>query len=148
MATSRKTTRKAPAKKVGKAIALAPSDDLFATVADYIEETRRALIRQASSATVYEARNLRRMMQFAEQFPDFEIVSRPATQLSWAHVVEVLPLKTPEARLFYLNEAASRRLGRDGLRHLIARKAFERKEIANAQLPESSNIPPDTFKDP
>lgn len=161
-------------KKPGSTIALPEHNDLFATVAGYIEETRHALIRQAYSATVYlfwrigqrinseilhderaeygkqivsrlatqlaasygrsyETRNLRRMMQFAEQFPDFGIVSPLATQLSWAHVVEVLPLKTPEARLFYLNEAASRRLGRDGLRHLITRKAFERKEIAVAR---------------
>jgi len=32
----------------------------------------------------YEARNLRRMMQFNEQFPDFEIVSPSATQLSFS----------------------------------------------------------------
>jgi hypothetical protein len=31
----------------------------------------------------FEARNLRRMMQFAEQFLDFGIVSPVATQLSW-----------------------------------------------------------------
>ena len=29
--------------------------------------------------STYEARNLRRMMQFNEQFPDFAIVSRPGT---------------------------------------------------------------------
>lgn len=75
-------------------------------------------------------------------------MSALTTQLSWTHVVEVLPLKSPGARLFYLGEAASRQLGTRDLRQLIARKAFERKEIANAQLAESSNIPPDTFKDP
>ncbi|MCX8521223.1 MAG: PDDEXK nuclease domain-containing protein [Rhodoferax sp.] len=96
----------------------------------------------------FEARNLRRMMQFAQQFPDFGIVSPLATQLSWAHVTEVLPLKTPEARLFYLGEAASRQLGKRELRQLISRKAYERKEIANAQLSEASTIPLDTFKDP
>jgi hypothetical protein len=30
----------------------------------------------------FEARNLRRMMQFAEQFPDFQIVSTLSTQLT------------------------------------------------------------------
>jgi len=60
----------------------------------------------------YEVRNLRRMMQFNEQFPDFEIVSQPATQLSWAHIVEILPLKTKEAKLFYLNEVARGLIGR------------------------------------
>jgi len=52
----------------------------------------------ASYGRSFEARNLRRMMQFAEQFPDFGIVSPLATQLSWSHVVEVLALKTLEAR--------------------------------------------------
>ncbi|MDR2156091.1 MAG: PDDEXK nuclease domain-containing protein [Burkholderiaceae bacterium] len=102
----------------------------------------------ASYGRSFEARNLRRMMQFAEQFPDFSIVSALPTQLSWSHITEVLPLKTPDARLFYLGEASARQLGTRGLRQLIARKAFERKEIANAQLTAVSAIPSDTFKDP
>ena len=102
----------------------------------------------ASYGRSFEARNLRRMMQFAEAFPDFEIVSPLATQLSWSHIVEVLPLKSNEAQLFYLREAAERQLGTRTLRQLIARKAYERQEIANAQLGEGSAIPLDTFKDP
>jgi predicted nuclease of restriction endonuclease-like (RecB) superfamily len=102
----------------------------------------------ASYGRSFEVRNLRRMMQFAEQFPDFGIVSPLATQLSWSHIIEVLPLKTAEARLYYLREVASRQLGKRELRQLIARKAFERKEIANAQLSETGAIPHDTFKDP
>ena len=94
----------------------------------------------------FEARNVRRMMQFAEQFPDFGIMSPLATQLSWSHVVEVLALKTPEARLFYLGEAATRQLGKRELRRMIDRKAFERKEIANAQLTEASAIALDTMR--
>jgi DUF1016 N-terminal domain len=82
----------------------------------------------------FEARNLRRMMQFAEQIPDFGIVSPLATQLSWSHIIEVLPLKTPEARLFYLGEAATRQIGKLELRQLIARKAFERNESARFQI--------------
>ena len=88
------------------------------------------------------------MMQFAEQFPDFEIVSTLSTQLSWGHIVGVLPLKTAEARLFYLGEAANRQLAIRELRRMIDRKAFERKEIANAQLTDTSTIALDTFKDP
>lgn len=96
----------------------------------------------------FEVRNLRRMMQFAEQFPDFEIVSPVATHLSWSHIVEVLPLKTAQARLFYLSEAANRQLGKRELRRLIERKSFERKEIANAQITDASTMALDTFKDP
>ncbi len=89
----------------------------------------------------FDARNLRRMMQFAEQFPDFEIVSRLATQLSWAHFVEILPLKTQDAKLFYLDEAARGHISRDELRDLISCKAYERKEIANAQITNTQKIP-------
>ena len=87
-------------------------------------------------------------MQFAEQFPDFEIVSPAATQLSWSHFVEILPLESAEARLYYANEAAQRSLSRNELRHQISRKAFERQEIANAQLSVQSAIPFNVFKDP
>ena len=96
----------------------------------------------------FEQRNLRRMMQFAEQFQQFEIVSPAATQLSWAHFVEVLPLKTQEAKLFYLNEAARSHMSRNELRALIDRKAYERKEIANTQITDEGRVPPNTFKDP
>jgi hypothetical protein len=46
----------------------------------------------------YYMRNIRRMMQFALQFPDFEIVSTAWTQLSWSHIRELLPLKTIEEK--------------------------------------------------
>jgi predicted nuclease of restriction endonuclease-like (RecB) superfamily len=96
----------------------------------------------------FEIRNLRRMMQFAEQFLDFEIVSQTATQLSWACFIEILPLKTMEAKLFYLNEAARGLIGRNGIREMISRKAYERKEIADTQITSASPIPLGTFKDP
>ena len=63
------------------------------------------------------------MIQFAEQFPDSGIVSPLTTQLNWPHVVEVLALKTAEARLFYLGEAANRQLATRELRRMIDRKA-------------------------
>jgi len=96
----------------------------------------------------FESRNLRRMMQFAEQFSDFEIVSQPATQLSWACFIEILPLKTKEAKLFYLNEATRGLMSRNDMRRMINRKTFERKEIADTQISPSSPIPIGTFKDP
>jgi hypothetical protein len=80
--------------------------------------------------------------------PDFGIVSPLTTQLSWTHVVEVPPLKTADARLFYRGEAANRQLATRELRRMIDCKAFEHKENANAQLTEASVIALDTFKDP
>jgi len=38
----------------------------------------------------FEVRNIRRMMQFARLFPDIQIVSQAATQLSWSHFIELL----------------------------------------------------------
>ena len=67
----------------------------------------------------FALRNLRRMMQFVEQFSNFEIVSPLATQLSWSHFTEILPLKSHDAKLFYLNEAAR---GYVGTRGLVQRK--------------------------
>jgi len=100
----------------------------------------------------FELRNLRRMMQFAEQFPDIEIVSPLATQLSWTHFVELMPLKDEKARLFYAQEAAERHLGKRELRQSIERKEFERTEIANLQIvaraDEQQIIPFNIFKDP
>jgi predicted nuclease of restriction endonuclease-like (RecB) superfamily len=96
----------------------------------------------------FEARNLRRMVQFAELFPDIKIVSPLATQLSWSHFVELLPVKSEEARIFYANEAAARRLGKRELRLQISRKAYERREIANSRLSPDSAVPFNAFKDP
>ena len=118
--------------------------------ADYGKQIVSALSTQLMEkyGRSFEARNLRRMMQFAEQFSDFEIVSALPTQLSWTHFVEILPLKTHEAKLFYLNEAARGFLGTRDLRKMISRKAYERKEIANAQISETSPLPIGAFKDP
>lgn len=96
----------------------------------------------------FELRNLRRMMQFAEKFDDFEIVSTLSTQLGWSHIVEILPLKSEGARLYYAKETVERRFGIRELRHQISRKAYERREIANSQLTEVSPIPFNVFKDP
>ncbi len=89
-----------------------------------------------------------RMMQFAEQFSDFGIVSPLATQLSWSHFTELLPLKSDEARLYYAKYAADSGLATKELRRQISRKAFERREIANSQLTKQSSVPFNVFKDP
>jgi predicted nuclease of restriction endonuclease-like (RecB) superfamily len=49
----------------------------------------------------FSARSLWRMMQFAEAFPDVQIVSTASRQLSWSHFQELLPLKQPLQREFY-----------------------------------------------
>jgi predicted nuclease of restriction endonuclease-like (RecB) superfamily len=96
----------------------------------------------------YEEKNLRRMIQFAQVFPDEEIVVSVGRQLSWTHFRALLPLKSEEAREFYIREAIGRHLNVRELRHAISRKAYERREIADSQIPEGSATPLDVFRDP
>lgn len=96
----------------------------------------------------FESRNLRRMMQFAELFPDFEIVSPLATQLSWSHFIELLSLKKNEQRQFYAKKSIEETWSRNELRNQIARKAFERNEIAQVQLKDTVEDVQTSFKDP
>lgn len=49
----------------------------------------------------FQERNIRRMMQFAQLFPDFQIVSELATKLSWSHFIELILIKDHLKREFY-----------------------------------------------
>ena len=103
---------------------------------------------QVKYGSPFELTNLRRMMRFAERFTDYEIVATLSPQLSWSHIIELLPLKSYEARLYYAQDVLNRRYGVRDLRRQISRKAFERREIANLALTEQSTVPFNTFKDP
>ncbi len=49
----------------------------------------------------FAEKSLRRMVQFAEVFPDSEIVVSLIRQLSWTHILALIPLKQPLQRDFY-----------------------------------------------
>ena len=96
----------------------------------------------------FELGNLRRMLQFAEQFPDLSIVATLSRQLSWSHFRELIPIKNQEAKLYYAQASATQSLGVRELRKQISTKTFERSSIANLQ--NTSNHPAihNSFKDP
>lgn len=96
----------------------------------------------------FEPSSLSRMMAFARQFPDHAQVEPLVRSLSWSHVKILVAIKTDEARSFYVEEATTKRLSVRELRAAIDRKAYERREIANSQIPEGSAVPRDTFRDP
>ena len=96
----------------------------------------------------FEIRNLRRMRQFAAQFEEIEIVSTLSTQLSWSHLVELLPLKNIEAKLFYAEKVANGNWGVRELRNQKEKKLFERTIVANTQLPTQISETKNLFKDP
>jgi predicted nuclease of restriction endonuclease-like (RecB) superfamily len=145
-------------------------NSLFDELSKLIEQSQRQLAIQANSTVTllygklivptiskqlenkygrnFEIKNLRRMIQFAEQFNDFQIVVPLARQLSWSHFLILLPIKNFEAKLFYAQKSLDETLGRRELRRQIALKTFERTNIADAQITESTQIPLKTFKDP
>lgn len=96
----------------------------------------------------FTEKNVRRMMRFAEQFPDIEIVGQLARHLSWSHFLELLPVKKADAKIFYAKQSAEQGWSIRELRKNIETKTFERTEIANTQITKSDNIPLNTFKDP
>ena len=118
--------------------------------ADYGKQVVATVSAQLENAygKSFTLKNIRRMMKFAEQFPDLEIVPPLAAQLSWSHFVELMPIKDEKARLFYATEAANAHWGKRELRQSIERKEFERTEIANIQLTNQSPVPFNVFKDP
>jgi predicted nuclease of restriction endonuclease-like (RecB) superfamily len=92
--------------------------------------------------------NLRRMIQFFEIYPNFEIVVPLARQLSWSHFIILIPLKTDKIRFFYAQMAMENRWGKRELRKQIERKAYERAVVANNQLPTNITGTKNLFKDP
>ncbi len=70
----------------------------------------------------FNEKNLGRMIQFAQKFPDPEIVVTLSRQLSWSHFLVLLPLKTNKDRLFYGKLVAENNFGVRELRKQISKK--------------------------
>jgi predicted nuclease of restriction endonuclease-like (RecB) superfamily len=82
----------------------------------------------------FERRNLYRMCQFYEIYPDSEIVTALRTQLSWSHHRIIMSrCKTQEERLFYLQLAATERYSTRKLDRQINSSTFERTRLADAK---------------
>lgn len=74
--------------------------------------------------------NLVRMRQFAEAFPAIEIVASVTQQLTWTHIVELLPIKEPLRRDFYAELCRIERWSVRTLRDKIQGMLFERTAIS------------------
>lgn len=96
----------------------------------------------------FTEKNVRRMLQFAEQFSDYPIVVTLSRQLTWSHFLVLIPIKTQEAKLFYAEIATTQVLGVRDLRKQISTKTFERTTIANLQNTSAHPTIHNTFKDP
>lgn len=65
----------------------------------------------------FAEKNLRRMMQFALEFSDFEIVVPLARQLTWSHFLLLIPLKSIESKIYYAQNAIENNWGKRELRN-------------------------------
>jgi len=104
-------------------------------------------------------KNLHRMVQFAEVFPDEEIVAALRRQLSWTHFKLLIPIADPLKREFYAEMCRTERWSTRTLNRKIQSMLFERTALSKkpdkliAQelkaLREEDRLSPDlVFRDP
>jgi predicted nuclease of restriction endonuclease-like (RecB) superfamily len=107
----------------------------------------------------FSEKNLRRMVQFAEVFPDWKIVVSLLRQLSWTHFLRLIPLDDPLKREFYAEMCRLERWSVRTLEHKIGHFLYERTAVAKKPaelierdiktLREEDKLTPDmVFKDP
>ena len=104
--------------------------------ASYGEEIVSALGRQleVEFGRGFGRRNLFRMIQFSELYPDFEIVSALRTQLGWTHFRQLITIDNPLKRDFYAEMCRVERWSTRTLDKKIQSMLFER--IALSRKPE------------
>ena len=118
-----------------------------------------SLLQQDYGSKGFEERTIRRMMQFAQTFPDLEILSPLVSKLSWTHFLIVMPLRDDLQREFYLTMAATERWSKRTLQAQIDGMLYERTAISGkpdelikrelTQLRNENVVSPDlVFKSP
>ncbi|MDQ3749616.1 MAG: PDDEXK nuclease domain-containing protein [Acidobacteriota bacterium] len=100
--------------------------------AEYGEQIVASVSRQltAEYGKGFARPNLFRMLKFAEQFPDEQIVSTLSRQLSWSHFLEIQAVKNDLARDFYAEMCRFERWSVRTLRERINSMLFERTAIS------------------
>ena len=107
----------------------------------------------------FGARNLFRMIRFAEVFPDIKIVSALRTQLGWTHFKAIIPLDDPLKRDFYAEMCRIEGWSTRALNQKIQSMLFERTALSKKpdklmaaelkKLREEDKLTPDLiFRDP
>jgi len=120
--------------KVGKRI---HEEVLLGQRAEYGKQIIVSLARQLTVdyGKSFTEKNLRRMVQFAEVFPNEEIVVSLIRQLSWTHFVALIPIKEDIKRDFYAEMCRMERWSVRTLRNKINSMLYERTALS--KQPES-----------
>ena len=129
--------------------------------ADYGAEIVSTVSRQLETdyGRGFGEKNLRRMIQFAEAFPDEKIIVSLIRQLSWTHFIALIPLKQSLQREFYAEICRVERWSVRTLRKKIGSMLYERtalskkpEELARIELDAlraDDKLTPDlVFRDP
>ncbi|MCP4405851.1 MAG: DUF1016 domain-containing protein [bacterium] len=129
--------------------------------ADYGKDIVASLCKElmAHYGSSFSEKNVRRMMQFARVFPDEEKVVSVVRELSWTHILALLPIEDPLKRKFYIQMCKLERWSVRTFRERIQSMLYERtalskkpeKTIRNelAQLQQEQKLSPDlVFRDP
>lgn len=144
---------------IGKRINSEIIDNKRAEYGKQIVSTVSTQLQQLYGNKGFEPRSIRRMMQFASRFIDENIVATLSQQLSWSHIIEILPLKNALQCEFYLTLCASERWSVRKLRKEIDSMLYERTAVACkpdelvkhelAELRDNDTMSPDlVFKSP
>ncbi|WP_179228515.1 PDDEXK nuclease domain-containing protein [Leptolyngbya ohadii] len=108
-----------------------------------IEQLAAFIQAQEPGIRGFEKRNLYRMRQFYETYPNSEIVSSLLTQISWTHhTILMSRCKTEDERLFYLQLTVTDRYSTRELDRQINSGIFERTRLADAKLPQTNHPKP------
>ncbi len=78
----------------------------------------------------FSEKNLRRMVQFADVFPDEQIVVSLIRQLTWTHFVALIPLEDSLEREFYAKICRIEKWSVRTLRNKINSMLYERTAIS------------------
>ena len=129
--------------------------------AGYGEKIVVALSRQLEKefGRGFSEKNLRRMVQFAEVFPEQKIVVSLIRQLSWTHFLRLIPIEEPLKREFYAEMCRIENWDTRTLQKKISGMLFERTALSKkpgriirqelAALREQDKLTPDlVFRDP
>lgn len=108
--------------------------------AEYGKQVVVSLARQLQQeyGNNFSEKNLRRMMQFADRFPDKEKVVSLIRQLTWTHVIALIPIEDDLKREFYIQMCLLEHWSVRTLRERINSMLYERTAI--------SRMPEDTIK--
>ncbi len=100
--------------------------------AEYGEQVVATLAQQleADYGRGFSSKNLRHMLRFAQSFPSLEIVSALSRQLAWSHFLEIIYLKDPLKRDFYVHMCGQERWSVRTLRERMGSMLFERTALS------------------